>query len=87
MAPGRMGPFVQQLCRALTGAEAAGLSDRQLLDTFIASRDEAALSSFPNRSLGTRVVIPRTGRLFHALPLLISPLAKLRRSVVLGAMR
>jgi RNA polymerase sigma factor (sigma-70 family) len=49
MAAGRRGPVGQQLCRALLGAEAAGLSDRQLLEVFIASRDEAAFEALVRR--------------------------------------
>jgi RNA polymerase sigma factor (sigma-70 family) len=44
-----MGPVVQQLCCTLLGAEAADLSDRQLLEVFIASRDEAAFAALVRR--------------------------------------
>jgi RNA polymerase sigma factor (sigma-70 family) len=49
MAAGRTGPVVRQLGRALLGADAAGLSDRQLLEVFIASRDEAAFAALVRR--------------------------------------
>jgi RNA polymerase sigma factor (sigma-70 family) len=49
MALGRTGPVGQQLCRALLGADATGLSDRQLLEVYLASRDQAAFEALVRR--------------------------------------
>src|SRR5262249_41257060 len=46
---GRMGPVVQQLCRALLGAEATDLSDQQLLEVFIAAGAEPAFEALVRR--------------------------------------